>query len=93
MDQSSRHGGDTEGLLYPSRDRVQSLHNEESLRCPIRSESTPLHANVNYRRGAVDYGHTVLAGHISEYAHAEVDDEYSDADMRDLAGSMPASIS
>ena len=92
-DQPSRHGGSSEQLPYPSRDRVQSLPSGESLRRPTRSESTPIHANVNYRRGAVGYGHTVLAGHISEYAHAVVEDEYSYADMEELAGSMPAPIS
>ena len=80
-------------MLYPSQDRVQSLHSKESLKHPIRPESTLLHANVNYRRWAVDYGHTVLAGHIDEFAHAEVDDEYGDADIRNLAGSVPAPIS
>ena len=72
---------------------MQSLPSGESLRRPTRSESTPLHANVNYRRGAIGYGHTVLAGHFSEYAHAVVNDEYSYADMGELAGSMPAPIS
>ena len=74
LDQPSWHGSNPERLLTPCWDTVQSLHSEESLRRPIRPESTRLHANVNYRRGAVDFGHTVLAGHINEQAHAEVDD-------------------
>ena len=40
LDQPSWHSSDLERLLTPCRDRVQSLHSKEYLRCPTHPEST-----------------------------------------------------
>ena len=83
LDESSWLGSNPERLLAPCRDRVQSIPQELSVRRSIRSESTPV----------VDYGRTALAGQADQLAHADVEYEYGDADMRNLAGSMPVPIS
>ena len=83
LDESSWLGSNPERLLAPCRDRVQSIPQELSVRRSIRSESTPV----------VDYGRTALAGQADQLAHADVEYEYGNADIRNLAGSMPAPIS
>ena len=50
---------------------MQSLHNEVFIKHSSRPESKRLHDNVIYRRRIVDYGQTILAGHVDELAHAD----------------------